>query len=699
MSAQPLFLDLPVEFVKEAGTLTRLGDNIDTWPQEIMQEAYKRLPYLSNFEVNVVLDRLDEGRGYAFGSIEVRQKSDMPEADKAGRLSAVHIPVLLKEQMMSPLDLFLYGRRYNHLTEARLRAALFRPESFDSIQDRPPEALIGNDLQPPALTGQTYGGAGGVKLGMDGAAAAAPTAASPPPPPPPPPSAGASTAGIIQTPEAKMAGAVLLPKLHGRVNPEHFNRVKLAMRDPSVRAAYMNANEGVQAAISSALCLEVADIAKTAQLAFDSIPPDVVQMRRLPDGQYLVKWANADMYAPQEQTMQPQQAMQMAGSGPVGQQLQQQGMVTAAPTAEISAAMEAAEIRAADQFGIWLVQDALGNQVVGWVFPKILSLDMQPMPADLFNNGSQYALQSVIAGKMIGKATDIPSTAPRGYGCLFFVDKGSARAFVPMTVTGSYMDPMGTASYVAQTDMGEQVTFTFSDTVKTATRVSETQLIVPATYKWMPLKAKVDLVADPSVFMKTAARKWSSTVEIVGDGDIYTFRGPAIAKLASSETEFVDRAQAEFISTLLGLTPEFAKTALDKAAKHETAVAIEGVRVLSTAQEKYASAKRAVLDELAQLNPPIRNYFLVKEASILDDALTADKVLGLGFINAENIATFVDMLPQLEEASAKLAEMLFAVRCGMKDVPEVAVERMLIAMEDVINGLRTLRQKEIHFGE
>jgi hypothetical protein len=249
--------------------------------------------------------------------------------------------------------------------------------------------------------------------------------------------------------------------------------------------------------------------------------------------------------------------------------------------------------------------------------------------------------------------------------------------------------------------MGEQITFNFSDMVKTITRVGETQLVVPSTYKWLPLKAQVDLVGDPSVFMKTAARKWSSTVEVIGDEDgrTYSFRGPAIAKLAEAETKFVDRPQAEFLGALLGMTPEFTKTALDRAVTQRQPVVVEGVRILSTAQEKYASAKQAVMDELSKIDPPIRNYFLIKEASILDDALTADKVLGLGFINAENIATFVDMLPQLEEESAKLAELLFAVRCGLKDVPEVAVERMLVAMEDVINGLRTLRQKEIHFGE
>ena len=33
----------------------------------------------------------------------------------------------------------------------------------------------------------------------------------------------------------------------------------------------------------------------------------------------------------------------------------------------------------------------------------------------------------------------------------------------------------------------------------------------------------------------------------------------------------------------------------------------------------------------------------------------------------------------------------------MKDVPEVAVERMLFALEDVIRGLKSLQQQELSY--
>jgi hypothetical protein len=718
MSAEPLFLDKGLEFMeKRAGTLTRLGDNVDHWPQEVMQEAYKRLPFLSSFEINVIFDKQDEERGYAFGSIEVRPKSDMPPSQRRQALSKVHIPLVVKEQQLYPLDIFIHGKRYNHLTEGRLRAVLFRPEMFDTPAKPPPGATFGNELTPPAVSGGW--GSSGVKLGqasmaspMDasasmGASQAQQSAnaglASKPPSqnnlPSMPSMANAQSASTQLPSMGKMASVPLLPLLHGRVLSKHVDRVKEAMGNPDILASYAGADEGVQAALLSAVQLEATDPTKTAEALINSIKPDVVQMRKLANGNVLVKWAGAEAYAPQQQEVPQQQAQQMAGPQQ-GQQLEQQGSVTAGPTAEVQQAMgeEEAEVRPADQFGLWAVQDANGGQLVGWVFPKLYTDSMQQMPTALFTNGSQYAMQEQIAGKMLGKIIDLPKGPPQGYGAFYTTEGDRPKAFTPLQVTGTFTAPDGRVNYMAQGDDGAKVTFYFSDSVKAPVRVGDGQLIVPTGYRWLPLKAKVELVADPSLFTKTANRKWTGTVEIRGDGGVYSYSGPSVAKLASADTKFIDRDQAEFIGVLLGMDPGFAKTALNRANGGEL-VSVEGLRTPTPLSTKYASARASVARELSELDPPIRNYSLVKEASILDDALTADKILGLGFINAENIATFVDMIPQLEDAASKLAELLLAVRLGVKEVPEVAVERMLVALEDVINGLRTLRHKEIKFKE
>lgn len=658
MDNQPLFLDHDLHFPGEekvAGTLTRLSDNTDLWPQEIIQEAYKQLPYLSQFEASVVLDKVDEERGYAHGSVVVQPKTAMTveEQDKTP-LDKVHIPLFVRDQMLAPLDIFLKGKRYQHLTEGRLRASLFRPEAFDAVRRKPVEPGIINELRPPL-----DGAGGNAKLG--------------------------STLPLTLP---------LLPQLQGRVRQSHVDRLKEAMADPALSSRVVNGDEGVAAAFGSALTLGPTDREKTAQVVANSVRPNVVQLRKLANGNVMVKWANTEMFAPQETEVPAATAQDMMGDQDTAAQLEASGTITASPDAAVKRTLEAEEVKVADSFGLWKVQDVTGNTMIGWVFPKVMSLDMTPLPLSLFNNGSQYALQEHIAGEMAGKSSDIPKGIPKGYGALYYLDHGTAKAMVPMRVTSTYRGPDGTVKYMGETDLGNKVMFSLAEGLKSVVTVGPGEYAIPDTFNWMPLRGGCELVSQPLSFSKVADVR--THAELIGDGGVYSLRGPAVAKIKEAHTKFLNRPSAEFMVSALGIHPGLRKEAMAKASKGER-VFLSGCRPITPLAEKMASLRGAIRKELSELNPPLHNYFLVKEAAVLDDALTADKILGLGFLNAENVSAFVDMLPSLDATSSKLAELLFAVRIGLKEVPEVAVERMLVALEDVIQGLKALQQKEVSF--
>jgi hypothetical protein len=666
---QPLFLDHTPHFEGEekiAGMLTHLGDNVDNWPQEVMQEAYKQIPYLAEFEPNVILDKIDEQKGFAFGSIEVRPKSSMTseEAIMSG-VEKVHIPIVVREQMLSPFDVFMHGRAYQHLTEGRLRAALFRPETMDAARTRPYDPSLVQDLQPPIRAGYGGFGSGGVKFGSAGY-------------------------------QEELNVIPVLPQLHGRVLPEHIERLKVACQDPTMKSLVTGADEGVRCAFNSAMGLTPIDLEKSAQVVKSSMKPTVVQLQKLADGSVKVKWANPEMYAPQQSVVPMDVAQDLSGEQDLAGKLETDGTLTASPDSPIKRTMEAEEVRSADAFGLWKVQDINGNSMIGWVFPQVLSLDLQPLPLALFNNGSQSALQEAIAGEMAGKSTDLPKGTPAGYGCLYYTDGGTARAFVPMTVTGTIRGPDGMVRYNASDDLGSKITFFYSDSMRKVIRVGESDYCIPTTVNWMPLRGRTELISDPMAFSKFASHSEAGIAELVGDRGVFSWRGPAVAKLASDQTKFLNRADAEFLGVLLGVSPPMCKEALDKAGKGQL-MTFNGLRVITPFSEKMAAAHSQVRKALDELDPPIHNYFLAKEASLLDDSLTADKILGLGFLNAENISTFVEMLPAFEAAGSKLAEMLIAVRLGIKDIPEAALERMLVALEDVIRGLRCLQEKEVSF--
>jgi hypothetical protein len=571
---------------------------------------------------------------------------------KSSPLAKVSIPIVVKDLMLYPFDIFVADKEYRYLTESKLNEALFRPDVFDAVRKRPPEQSMATDLSPPAMAGR-YGALGSVKFAMP-----------------------------------------LLPMLDGQVLQEHKDRFISEINDPSVKVAYSNAPEGIKAAALSAARLMTSDVEKTAEAAWSHVRPNVVQIRPLRDGNYLVKWANTEMFSPEEQTVGPEIAESLVNGTDAAQDLANGGTVTASPDATSGQALMAEGIKPVDVFGLWTVQDKNGNSLTGWAFPNVVTFDLQPVGMTLFTNGSVHALQDGVVGKMVGKSTDMPRSEPDGYGFLYCSQGGKAHAILPVSVNNKFTGPDGRTKYVGSKDSGEPITFSFSDDVKMPAKVGEAEYLVPSTYSWMPLTDRVELINDPSMFVKTAHRNWAGLVEIRGDGDEFSLSGAPLAKVARAHKDFVDRDQAAFMCVALGMRPDMVKSALDRASQSKV-VPFNAVRSIGDAREKLADARLKIKQAFASLEHPLRNYCLVKEASVLDDAMTADKILGLGFLNAENIATFVEMLPGLEEASSNVAEMLLASRIGMSDVPEAALERMLASLEDVIRGLKTLQQKEL----
>ena len=301
---------------------------------------------------------------------------------------------------------------------------------------------------------------------------------------------------------------------------------------------------------------------KGASVVKDSIRPNVVQLRARLDGTIMVKRANTDMFLPQEEPVPLGVANDLAGEEDVSAMMEGDGTLTASPDAPVKETLDAEEVKVADAFGLYKVQDVNGNSLIGWVFPQLMSMDMSPMPLSLFTNGSQHAVQEGVAGIMAGKSTDLPKGVPQGYGALYFIDHGTAKAFVPMTVNSSMRGPDGTLKFVAADDMGNNFTFYFSDAIRTVAKVGPEDYCVPTQVNWMPLRGATELVSNPKGFSKIAADNANThkgRAELIGDKDVYSWRGPAVAKLASAQTKFLDRADAEFIGVALGVSPGFIK--------------------------------------------------------------------------------------------------------------------------------------------
>ena len=128
---------------------------------------------------------------------------------------------------------------------------------------------------------------------------------------------------------------------------------------------------------------------------------------------------------------------------------------------------------------------------------------------------------------------------------------------------------------------------------------------------------------------------------------------------------------------------------LDKAASSGEVVRMYGLQPLGFS-EKQAATPREVPDSHCLLKEAIAlgHY---KEARTLVGTDAIDNLLALNFLNPENVDSFVEHLPHLEETAAKLASLVFATQLGLQSVPKTAAVRAMECLEDVITGLKSLQ--------
>jgi len=159
-----LFTQPHVTFEKIAAEVD-LPEDPNVWPKEVLDELFKQVPYIADFQPHVVMQRVDGERGYGFGHIEISNQSEAqvgsdPQQVAASGVRSVRVPVIIKNGKLSPFDLLVNdASKVLPLTEARLRQAIFRPQSFDITGRGPGDQSLVGQLYPPYR--QNLGFAGG----------------------------------------------------------------------------------------------------------------------------------------------------------------------------------------------------------------------------------------------------------------------------------------------------------------------------------------------------------------------------------------------------------------------------------------------------------------------------------------------------------------------------------------------------------
>lgn len=685
----------------------KLSDNPDSWQREIASEVFKQLPYLAEFSVNVVLDRVDPQRGYAFGSAEVTNNTDSPIPDQPE--AAVHIPIIVKDRLLQPLDVMLDGKEALPLNERRLREKLFRTASFETSTRKPTDQGMVDQLYPPMRTNYGYGNAVSTGVGVGGfgkQAAADQTIKN-----------LRHDIALAQNPAQRkylreelaeyrhLKQAHLCDAIAGTISDEQFDRFLHKVASDEETNLLFRRNSALQSIAMDLASRGYTPSEKTAQALVQSIRPTVVQFTKLASGNFLIKWANADAFAPQQAQIDQGQAASMAGQDLSAMRPGQTATITTQRAQKQG--LDEPDALPITEFGDYVVKDADSGQTYSGTVLPVVDFQMQPLPLLVFTDGAgHYGTQDEI----VGIRQDGPGGAalggrsgsqPQGDGIFVYAPKGEAKPFCtqPLTITAVTQGPDGAPQFMAEDVFGAQLTLVLTPGLMAFEPLDEDGTVaIPDDMQWIPLEGEPVHLAKgdtPDPVGDAKGLPGEVGVASTGPGEV-SLDGLPLAKVARSQRQFLKTAEATFLLCAMGLTQDEAGAAISEAESRTShLVKLAGLRPITPLADLHEKVEKRASILLQQFDYEFWRRDVVKEAAALEDSETADKVLAMNFINPENLSIFASYLPDLDTTSTKLAEMLLASRLGMNQVPEGAAERAMKNMEEVISGLRSLQQKEL----
>jgi hypothetical protein len=655
----PLFLDQNAKITFEkVGMPIKLSDNVDNWQREISSEIFKYLPFLSEYSVNVAIQRVNPERGYAFGAAQVQARG---EGQSSG--SSALIPLIVIDRILKPVDVFFHNSEAMPMSEDRLREALFDGRTFETSDRKPTDQGMVDQMYPPIRTNYGYGS--GVTTG-----------------------AASGGAGFGKFASLCSAIATTVP-----IKEAEELLVKLAS-DPQLEAA-VKINKAFQKVASDLICVDRVPVSKTAAALVRSINPTVVQFVKLADGNFSIKWANAQAFAPQQENVPPSTAQEMAGTDAI--QGMNPGDSVTLGTGESDDFEDNSDMEV-EEPGIYEVTvEEDGSRRVGVVLP-VMDFDGTLLPLNVFTDGEVYSLQDDIAGTPV-EDVELEEVLPvgdhpDGNGAFVFSTENGVVCSQPLTIQNQISNEDGTG-YLAETAMGEQITLLYCPGLQDIQQLDESTYSLPEDAVWTPLSEAVHVVKtheDSELRKEASAIPKRGFLRSTGI-DEFHLDGIPFEKLANDKKHWIDKNAAEFLLVTSGLNALQAREKI-AAARRLGMVEVDGLQSIKPLDHLHQETIKEAAEVLKQFPYELRKD-TIKLAAALDDAESADKILAMSFLNPENISIFASYLPQLDETAKKLAEMLIASRLGMKQIDEGALERAMRNTEEVIQGLRGLQQKQL----
>lgn len=669
---------------------TKLGSNPNEWGMEVLDAVYKEHPYLKAYAVDVDLQRKDEGTGTAVGKVLV-YPSTMTKEAASTKNRIVSMPVIVRERELAPLDVYVdkeEGTPHPADREA-IESRLQSPELFKGPEPMRRKGVNhgGLDLQAPTRFGSIGAGAG---YGLGGG--------------------GDQTSGTLMKTASSDVITALSKKLKTNdpdVISRHIERAENLGVDP-MKPKPLAKTASVWQALAPRLDLEkvaaylkpaahdIEGVVREVASAVDASVSgrervDVAQVYGSP-GNYMVKTASREAFAPSTRRISDHQARELAGDR--YSELAQNGYVTLVqdPVEE----PETMEKLASYGHGAGVGQVSVGGRrVEANVFPQVHTLHGLPLSYSLVLGEGWYAEPEKVAAANVRPLEPSKLPAEYGHGRVIPVDDDGI-AYEPLEILNVAASFEKVAARARRLLTGQEITIHFEPELRKVAHVHGGEYAFPEVgngihflpYPEYEAKRRLDssLVEDAAFSLEQA----DSMVKVAVDGSAWRVWGPA-----KVQGEY-DQAGLEFALGALGIGPQRTKALVKTASLYRDPVEISGVhelgdpapeqvRNLGPQSTSWRDTVRYLFDEDGQE--------LLKTAGLRLKGQTPSALLALDFVTPENASMYVGYLPDLEKAASHLAELLVASRLGYDDIRERSAKNAMTQLQAVVSDLRTLDNK------
>jgi hypothetical protein len=650
-----LFIDS--QEVGDSSTI-QLSHNIEEWPEQIITALKERLGSLEGFATIVKFKKEDPEMGTATGSIAISNEKNQ-----------CHVPVIIQEFKMFPLDMFLGSGKLLPLTPDYFAITMTNNDPLGKLTEFPTYSAVGR-FDDGNIWSALY-----------------------------PPSLGRYAFASDKYP--------MLTEIIDNLSSEHIKEFKEKIANDNGIAIRFQKSNHVDL-IQKLANAKPVNMNAFSQSVENLVDRNIFVLKKDGPNKYTLLSNSDKVFSPQVVNISKEEACSLVvkATNDVDDfmnDVDQNGekilyMSQPITTVHIDTGYHD-NVEVAKEFGIYKVKKKNGVSVEGFYIPAVINYDMSVLPYKMFLGKTNSVIQESIAGVRVTNSNyrlDFcdPKIGQTGT-FVYLQDGGKALATAPVNIV-SMVDRGGKIYIKAMDLLGSQIKLALDKFMDgdTIFKMDDGYYRIPYKMKWVSMEGFDEISNNPADYaVKTASEQRSvNPIEIHQNGCFYNLKG--LGKYASEmKTANIDLghlSKSELMLTLasIGTPANIVADVLTKCASYEKTVLHGTIRPL-TLSEKTAELKK-LLVSCEKVAGKFKSD-LIKAASFVDSAHTVDSLLSLNFASPENTTKFVGKIPRFKAAISDLLNCLMASRIGIKQIPEQATSSAVLRLIEVVNGLEELR--------